>query len=241
MFHVKHRSMMSFSQYLPNAFPITEEQIALLDRHLAYVLQANDKVRLTAIKSLEDGERLHVADSLCGLPEVLDAPPGKLLDMGTGGGYPGIPLGLLSGRQTVLLDAATKKCRMLDIYLESEPALHNYSTSDLRAEELALHEGKQYAVVTARALSALPSLVELASPLLCHGGRLIAFKGVLSEEELVSGDSVAAYTGMRRASIRRYSLPGGDEQRAIVVYEKFAESKTKLPRRPGMAQKKPFA
>ena len=232
---------MSFSQYLPNELSITEDQIALLDRHLAYVLLANEKVRLTAIKSQDDGERLHVADSLYGLPEVLAAPSGRLLDMGTGGGYPGIPLGLLSGRKTVLLDAATKKCKMLDEYLESEPALRDYSTSDLRAEELALHEAKQYAVVTARALSALPSLVELASPLLRQGGRLIAFKGVLSEDELASGDSVAAYTGMRRVSIRRYALPGGDEQRAIVVYEKFAESKTKLPRRPGMAQRKPFA
>ncbi|MBK5211086.1 MAG: 16S rRNA (guanine(527)-N(7))-methyltransferase RsmG [Coriobacteriia bacterium] len=232
---------MSFTQYLPKDFPITEDQIALLDRHLAYVLQANEKVRLTAIKSQEDGERLHVADSLYGLPEVLDAPPGMLLDMGTGGGYPGIPLGLLSGRKTVLLDAVSKKCRMLDLYLESEPALHGHSTSDLRAEELAMCEGKRYSAVTARALSALPSLVELASPLLSRGGRFVAYKGALCEEELVSGDSVAAYTGMRRISVRRYVLPDGNERRAIVVYEKFADSKTKLPRRPGMAQRRPFA
>lgn len=220
---------------------LSDEQTSLLNAHLDYVLAANERVQLTSIRSREEGERLHLLDSLMAVPEVNEAPAGRLLDMGTGGGFPGIPLCVVTGRETVLLDSVKKKMRIMDEFIATHPVNGLLSTRDIRAEELAVVEPAGYSVITARALSSLPSLVELASPLLKQGGRLVALKGPVEEEELKRGDSVASYVGMQRVSVRRYDLPPCGEQRSVVVYIKNGKARTKLPRRPGMAQRKPFA
>lgn len=223
-----------------NGINLTTQQIQLLLAHLTLVQEANEKVQLTTIRSHEEGIRLHILDSLLCLPEIKKAPIGKLLDMGTGGGYPGIPLAVSTGRDVTLLDSVKKKCHVLDGILE-EIALNGVRTAPVRAEELALELPAEYSVITARALSSLPSLVELSSPLLKNKGVLVALKGNITEEELLRGDKVAAVVGMKRLSVRCYELPEGNEKRSVVVYKKTGMSKRKLPRRPGMAQRQPLA
>ena len=108
------------------------------------------------------------------------------------------------------------------------------------SEELAAENPSAASCVIARAVSALPSLVELASPLLLNGGRLIALKGPLTAEELTAGRAAAGLCGMRFVSEDRYKLPGG-ENRTVVVFQREGRSRTPLPRRPGMAQRHPLA
>jgi 16S rRNA (guanine527-N7)-methyltransferase len=110
----------------------------------------------------------------------------------------------------------------------------------VRAEELALQRPGDFAAVVARALSSLPSLVELAAPLLARGGRLIAMKGRLDAGELLRGDKVAATCGLERCALDEFSLPGTDAARTIVVYTSVEPPSVRLPRRNGLAQRQPL-
>lgn len=220
---------------------VTPAQLGLCKAHLQFVLDNNHRARLTAITEPTEALRLHVYDSLAILPEVIAAPKGPLLDMGTGGGFPGIPLGIVTGRSVTLLDSVKKKARLLEECIIAIDGPTSFIVSDVRAEELADSRRNAYSVITARALSSLPSLIELAQPLLKAGGVLVASKGTILEEEIKAGDKVAKLLGLKRTEWRQFLLPHGAEQRSVVVYEKSRESSMKLPRRPGMAQRKPLA
>ena len=224
-------------------FALTPSNADVLLRHLNYVIEANSRVRLTAIDSLESGVRLHIIDSILALPELTSAPPGTAIDIGTGGGYPGIPMALLSGRRFVLADSVRKKVSAVAEYLAAEDGIGQVSTVAARAEELAADSAHRasYGVVVARALSALPSLVELAAPLLVEGGHLIAMKGGITQEELDRGTQASAVCGMSLKSVRRFELPSSGEQRSVIVYEKIGAATIDLPRRTGLAQRKPLA
>lgn len=218
---------------------VREEDAQSLLEHLVWLVETNRTHNLTAIKDVREGIRLHIVDSASAIPEVDGAPEGDLLDIGTGGGFPGVPLAILTGRHTVLLDSVGKKVRLVAEYAESVGL--RIDIAPVRAEEHATVAPEHYAVVVARAVSALPSIVELAAPLLKKGGRFVALKGPISPEELQRGDAAAKKCGMKLLSARRLTLPEGTEERTIVAYEKVGRPQLKLPRRVGMAQKQPIA
>jgi 16S rRNA (guanine527-N7)-methyltransferase len=226
---------------------LDSNQHLFLERHLDFVIETNDAIRLTAIVERGEAERLHILDSLLVLPEILAAPAGPMLDMGSGGGFPGIPLAVVSGRDTDLLDSVQKKARAVQSFLDTEqekqPQLlfPRIRSLGMRAEELAIEYPSYYGVVTARALSSLPALVELATPLLCLGGQLVALKGRSDDKEIERGVKAANRVGMKFVTKRKYSLSGGNEQRTAIVLKRVKESSIGLPRRPGMAQRKPLA
>lgn len=222
-------------------FELSSEQIEILEKHLNFVLEYNKKVQLTSIRDFDEGVLLHVVDSLMGLESLNDLKPGRVLDMGSGGGFPGIPLAVASDRKVDLLDSVKKKMKGIDLFLVTERLQESVATIDIRAEELALKHPERYSVVIARALSSLPSLLELASPLLSKGGSLLAYKGDPSEEELARAEKVARMVGMKLDRRKDYYLPGTDIKRTLISYAKVANSKTKLPRRNGMAQRSPLA
>ena len=223
----------------------------LLLEHLGAVLHYNQTTNLTSVTSRRAGEVLHIEDSLAVLPEVHEAPAGALADLGSGAGYPGIPLALVTGRQTTLIEANKKKGRFLESFVVAHALAASIEISPLRSEELALERGEAFAVVTARAVAELPALLELAAPLLMLQGRFIALKGRPSVEELERGAIAAEKLGMRLCSERYYHLSnveGGAQahadkgaQRCVLVYEKHTQPSITLPRRPGMATKRPLA
>jgi len=207
-------------------------------RHLDLLRAANERFNLTAIKD-EDWLWAHVLDSLSCVPEVEASLEGPLADLGSGGGFPGVPVALATGRDVTLVESVKKKAAFLaDVVAAlSLPG----RVAAVRAEELALSEGGAFSVVTARALSALASLVELGSPLLKRGGRLICLKGDPRAEELESGAAAARLCGMSYSGSRAVAIPGSDATRTIVVYERTGPAKIHLPRRTGMAQRQPLA
>ena len=109
-----------------------------------------------------------------------------------------------------------------------------------RAEELARQEPEAYAVITARALSSLPSLMELASPLLKQEGRLVCYKSADIDEELSHALVLQEKLAMRFVSRRDAVLSDGKTRRSIVVFEKDGQPLVNLPRREGQAQRKPY-
>lgn len=220
---------------------VDAEPLSAMLRHLDYVISVNETLNLTAIRDVSDAVRLHILDSLLAIREVQEAPPGALVDLGTGGGFPGVELALATGRTTLLVDSVGKKAAVIQRFLVQESLDSWISVSTSRAEELGRTEAGKFAVVTARALSALPSLVELAAPLLVRDGRLIALKGRPDDEEIRRGECVARLCGMALVSRRRVTLPDGGEQREILVFARRTKPQIALPRRVGLAQKQPLA
>lgn len=209
----------------------------LMEKHLQLVLEANKTTNITRISSWEEGVLLHIEDSLTALPEMNMAPEGNYVDLGSGAGYPGIPLAIETGRTTLLVDSVRKKTDLLDSFIE-ELGLMNVETYHGRIEDLGRERPRSFAVSTARALSQLSVLMELASPLLKKNGLLICYKAHLSDEELNHSFSLQKKTGMKFLSNREVEL--GEYERRIVCFKKISEPEIKLPRKTGMAQKAPL-
>ena len=218
---------MSAEQHAPN-----KRQRELLDKHLELVIEENKVTNLTRIVDWGSAQVLHVEDSLAGLPEVEEALEGA--------GFPGIPLAIMTGRETLLADSVGKKTRALDSFAAELGIDDIVSTYHGRIEDLALQQPNHFSLVTARALSSLASLLELASPLLAKGGRLVCYKTHSESEELEHAREIARKLGMEFVSSRGFTLSDGETSRAIIVFRKRCNPSMKLPRRVGMAQKKPF-
>ena len=218
---------------------LTPEQQALIKRHLELVIEANTKVNLTRIDTIEDGMLLHVEDSLIGLEELNAAPAGEYGDLGSGGGYPGIPLAIATGRKTTLIDARQKKMLMLDDIINALGLSGQVETYAGRAELLAKTRSMRYAALTARALAKLPVLMELASPLLKKNGHLICYKAQMDDSELAHARRVQKATGMEYIGTRTLLL-GENFTRKIVTFAKTTTPTIKLPRQEGQAQKNPL-
>jgi 16S rRNA (guanine527-N7)-methyltransferase len=217
--------------------PLSQEQGALLIAHLAFVLEWNRKLNLTRVCSWEDGVILHIEDSLSALPEIESAPEGPFVDLGSGGGFPGIPLAIVGGRQATLVEATGKKAQLLQRFVKENGLTDHIAVEALRAETFARQTTEYFAVVTARALASLSALMELAAPLLQPGGILLAYKGVPAKNELEKATSLEDELGMTIIGQRSLVLSDGISRRTIIQVQKTAAPKRKLPRREGQAQK----
>lgn len=217
--------------------PVAQE---LMGQYLDLILEANKTTNLTRITSRDEALVLHIEDSLVGLEEVSEAPEGLYGDLGSGGGFPGVPLALATGRETVLVDSVKKKMAIVQQAVNQLGLGRQITTCSDRIEDLALDRPGSFSVLTARALSRLVALLELSSPLLVKGGRLVCYKAQLSDEEMREARAVEDLLGMRLVSQRETTLSDGETRRTIVVFEKVGKAKLKLPRRIGAAQKTPL-
>ena len=202
----------------------------LLKRHLELVIEANKTTNITRISTWDEGMLLHVQDSLVGLPELREAPEGRMVDIGSGAGYPGIPLAIESGRSTLLADSVGKKTTILASMVQTL-GLDNVDVYTGRIEDLAREEPASFAAVTARALAQLSILMEFASPLICY-------KANVSDEEMEHALSLQNRLAMKLVSDRIVEL--GKNHRRIICFEKTGTPHVKLPRKTGFAQKRPL-
>lgn len=212
----------------------------LAQQYLDLVLEVNKTINLTRITDRSEAEILHLEDSLVGLEEVNAAPAGLYGDLGSGGGFPGVPLALATGRDTVLVDSVKKKMAVVGQLIDQLGLSNQIATCDDRIEDLALDRPGSFSVLTARALSRLVSLLELASPLLIKGGRLVCYKAQVADDELSEALAVQDLLGMKLISERKTLLSDGQTARTILVFEKTGRARLKLPRRVGAAQKTPL-
>ncbi|MDR3135837.1 MAG: 16S rRNA (guanine(527)-N(7))-methyltransferase RsmG [Coriobacteriales bacterium] len=209
----------------------------LLLKHLQFVLEHNAHVNLTGISDLANGKVIHIEDSLAVLPEVVAAPQGSIADIGSGAGYPGIPLALCSGRPTLLIEATQKKAALLKRFIAEQSLGHQVSVAPERSEAVAQKQAARFSVVTARAVGSLPVLIELAAPLLRIDGVLLALKGQTTTAEIEQGKQAATLLGLDLAEERYFRLSNGSSRR-IYTFCKHSEPAITLPRRPGMAGKR---
>lgn len=216
-----------------------DELKACID-HLDLVLEANKTTNLTRILNVEEAAVLHILDSLVLLPYVNQAPEGALLDMGTGAGFPGIPLTIATHRKATYIDSVGKKVDAVNSFVSGLGLKHARAVHD-RLEEYARSHKKHFSVVTARALAPLPVLVEYAAPYLKDGGLFVITKGNPSDEELASGMSAAKICGFTQLLTDSIDLPEGLGHREFIVLKKSHSASVSLPRANGMAKKNPLA
>jgi 16S rRNA (guanine527-N7)-methyltransferase len=198
----------------------------------------------TTVSNPEHAVDVHVADSLSGLeiPEVRAA--SWIADIGSGAGFPGLVLAVALPRARVdLIESVSRKCAVID-RLTHAAGLDNeiVRAMPMRAEERAAWGGREsYDVVTARAVGALPLLVEYASPLLALGGVFVAWKGARDMDEEARGANAAVEVGLEPDAVVEVQPWAGVRERHLVVYRKVSPAPERFPRRPGMAAKRPLA
>ena len=210
-------------------------------KHLYLVLQANKTLNLTRILDLHDALVLHILDSLTFLPYIEESPSGAVLDMGTGGGFPGIPLALATDRCFTLLDSVGKKVKAVSSFIDELGLSQRCVATQERVEAFGATHSGRFAVVTARAMASLPVLVEYAAPILMRDGHLIVSKGNPDDDEMASGDAAAKICGLSRITTSEFDLPYDLGHRTFLVYKKTSKPSIKLPRAVGTARKTPLA
>ena len=188
---------------------------------------------------------MHIADSLSGL-EVDDLREARALaDVGAGAGFPGLPLAIaLPDAAVDLIEATTRKCEFMERAIASAE-VRNARVVCRRAEEWASSPpaagGREaYDAVSARAVGRIGTLAELASPLLVEGGVLVAWKGRRDPDEESEMDRVADRLAMEREDVRWVGPYAGSRNRHLHVLRKRGPTPEALPRRPGMAKKRPL-
>lgn len=207
-------------------------------------LIAADPRSLTSVRDPEEAWRAHVADSLTGLevPALCDA--SRIADIGAGAGFPGIVLALvLPQAQVDLIESVSRKCDFMSEAI-ARAEIPNANVINARSEEHAaegVHGREAYDAVTARAVARLATLAELASPLLRQGGVLVAWKGKRDGEEEAELERALEPTAMEAVEVREVGESAGYKHRHLHIMRKSAITPDNLPRRPGMAKKRPLA
>jgi 16S rRNA (guanine527-N7)-methyltransferase len=196
----------------------------------AMLLEANRRTNLTGAKDVP-ALAVHLLDALTLVNDI----DGRLIDIGSGGGLPGIPLAIATGVEVVLVEAVTKKAAFLELALRELGLAGSVAAG--RAEDLAHdpHCREQFAVATARAVASAPSVAELTVPFLRIGGLALLQRGAMEAAERQAVEDAAPMLGARFVEERQLE---GD--RRIVILEKVAPTPIRFPRRVGVAQKRPL-
>jgi len=212
---------------LEKEFNLTKEQLDKFNLYRDLLLEWNEKFNLTAITDLEEIEEKHFIDSL--LPtNFYTFKKGKLLDIGSGAGFPGIPLAIyLPDLKVTLLESNGKKVSFLNEVVE-KLELKNVNVINGRAEDLKLRSSFDY--VTGRAVKSLNIFAELGIPFVKVHGVLLAYKGDHADDELNEAKSALRKLNSSVVAKYRYSLPKSQDNRNLLVILKQKEIQKKYPR-----------
>ena len=213
---------------LQNIGNFADAQIDKLESFMHETLEANKSFNLTAIKDEEKFRVLMILDSAYPL-KYYNFDGKKVIDIGTGAGYPGIVLATLSSGEFTLLDSTKKKVDFYSIF-SAKNQYFNVNSVCARAEEYAREHREEYDFAIARAVASLSVLVEIIVPLLKVGGLFIALKGPLAKEEILAAKKAFQNLDSNVEIIHEYSLPESAEKRSIIVIKKNKISKQKYPR-----------
>lgn len=210
------------------------------ERYVELLLDANRRLNLTRVTAPADVARLHLLDALAALPILDEIEPASALDLGSGGGVPGIVLALaLPDVRWTLVDSVGKKADALRGFVRAL-GLRTVRVLAERAEAVGRGAGRESSdLVVARACAALPVLVEYALPLLRVSGTLLAWKGRIGAEELAAGSAASTLLGGGVPAVRPAGVPTlGDH--SFVTVPKLAPTPPAYPRRPGEAAHHPL-
>jgi 16S rRNA (guanine527-N7)-methyltransferase len=221
---------------------LTPRQVAAFQLYEQELLEWNSRFNLTAIRDVEGVRTKHFLDSLSCLLVMRDRPFHRLIDIGTGAGFPGIPLKIvLPALQLTLVESVGKKADFCKHAVEVLK-LDNVQVVIARAEECGQNPAHraQYDWAVARAVANLTTLVEFLLPLVKIGGAMLAQKGESGPAEAQAADHAVNLLGGHLRQIKKVNLPGVVEDRYLVTIDKVAATPPQYPRRVGVPGKKPL-
>ena len=225
---------------------LNARQVRQFELYYQELIEWNKKINLTAITDYFSVQVKHFLDSLTIAlalsEEEVERPDFNIIDIGTGAGFPGVPLKILfSQPRLVLIEPTTKKTAFLH-HIIRRLELENVEVLDSRAEEAAhlpLYR-EQFALVLSRAVALLPTLVELTLPFCQIGGRFIAQKKGEINQEINGAKEAIAALGGKLDHIKKIELDEFNEERYLVIIGKIYPTPSKYPRRPGLPKRRPI-
>ena len=221
---------------------LNPHQVRLLAQYEQELLVWNERFNLTAIRDLEEVRVKHFLDSLTCIQAMKDAPGKRIVDIGSGAGFPGLVLKIVyPGVQLTLVDSVGKKidfCR----HIVRKLGLEQVETLQERAENIgqSLAYREQYDWAVARAVADLAVLAEYLLPLVRIGGRMLAMKGENGPAESHAAEHALQLLGGHLRQLLPVTLPGVAEERYLVIVDKVAATPSRYPRRVGMPSKRPL-
>lgn len=221
------------------ALGLPTDAIPQLQRYAELLLETNKVMNLTAITDPKDVATLHFLDCAA-LLTLADFRGKSVVDVGTGAGFPGMPLRLVEPSiRLTLLDSLGKRVNFLQTVCD-ELGLTDVACIHGRAEEFAAGHRGSYDLAVSRAVASLPVLSELCLPLVKVGGSFLAMKSVDSDQELRSAETALRTLGGETAQVRDYVIPGTQIRHRLVLVKKIRETPKKYPRLFAKIKKNPL-
>lgn len=219
-------------------FNLSENQINQFLIYMDFLLEENQKYNLTAITEKEEVVIKHFVDSVLPLAEI---PQGAtVIDVGTGAGFPGVPLKILRPDiKLTLLDSLQKRINFLNCLL-TKLAIADVTTIHARAEDYCLKAREKFDVALSRAVASVPTLSEYLIPYVKVGGRVIMYKGASAEEELKSGEKAIQTLGGKLEKVVDFSLTEVESVRKVAIIKKVKPTEKKYPRGKNLPKTKPI-
>ncbi|MBE6097582.1 MAG: 16S rRNA (guanine(527)-N(7))-methyltransferase RsmG [Schwartzia succinivorans] len=238
---------MSFAEILKNAaeeygISLSETQLRQFDRYQELLVEWNQKMNLTALTEPKDVAIKHMIDSVSVYDEKWFSEGMSVIDVGTGAGFPGLPLKILCpSLKVTLLDSLNKRVKFLETVV-SELGLSDIVCVHARAEEAARQKQyrEKFDAVVSRAVARLPILAEYDLPFVRVGGFFAAMKGAKYEEEAEEAKKAVKLLGGGEPVLREIKLPGLEDKRGIIYIRKEKKTPSVYPRKAGTPEKNPI-
>jgi len=221
---------------------LDKNKASLYLKYMGFLLAWNEKFNLTAIREPREIVIKHFLDSISALPYLQSNSNLRLIDIGSGAGFPGVPLKIANpGLDVVMLDSLSKRVSFLNS-LTNELNLKGISAVHGRAEEFGRMETfrEGFDIAVSRAVAGLSVLAELCIPFVRVSGIFLAYKGPGAGEEVERGEHAVITLGGRIAREIEVELPGSAEKRVLVVINKESNTPEKYPRKAGIPEKRPL-
>lgn len=238
---------MSFAEILKKAaeeygISLSETQLQQFDRYQELLVEWNQKMNLTALTEPKDVAIKHMIDSVSVYDEKWFSEGMSVIDVGTGAGFPGLPLKILCpSLKVTLLDSLNKRVKFLETVV-SELGLSDIVCVHARAEEAARQKQyrEKFDAVVSRAVARLPILAEYDLPFVRVGGFFAAMKGAKYEEEAQEAKKAVKLLGGGDPVLREIKLPGLEDKRGIIYIRKEKKTPSVYPRKAGTPEKNPI-
>lgn len=221
---------------------LTEKQKQQFHRYYQLLMEWNRHVNLTSVTEYADVMVKHFLDSLC-MVKLMDMhTAGNVMDVGSGAGFPGIPLKIIfPDMQLTLLDSLNKRIQFLEA-LQDELGLEGVLAIHGRAEDMGRDRKyrEKFDLCISRAVAKLPVLSEYCIPLVCVGGSFVAYKSGKVQAELESSQEAIRRLGGSLGEEKRFTVPESDMERTLIQIKKIRKTPGKYPRKSGMPGKMPL-